>query len=417
MLRTIRHAAAQIIALTAMLCATAPRGLWAQTYDFSVVPATSSTAYDFAVDIPFVTDPSSASSIIGSYDPVTNTTGTLTIPGLFGGDTSVNTPVPITQGGFSATGDSGTNPLKPTGSFVLSIDPVTSLCLVSGLNLDLSGGATATIGASLSIQYSTFRTRQPSCILPGGFPISLPLGDVQVTSMTVIQSPGPALGTLTPDAPDHFLFSIPVDVAVSARSSFNGSPINLPPQMATIMFSGGLTISDSTASVAVTLDIINNQSVPFTTPLPPLPFPEPLCGGNLIINLTVSGATINLATSADLAANGIGRCAPGGASPLITQQPAAPMLHVGQRAVMLITVDGGSPLTYQWRKDGANLQGGLRFSGVSSATLILGPVQSGDSGRYDVIVYDDCGLALSEPADITILPRVNGAGGSWQLYR
>lgn len=46
----------------------------------------------------------------------------------------------------------------------------------------------------------------------------------------------------------------------------------------------------------------------------------------------------------------------------------------------------GSGLTYQWRKDGVELEDDGRITGSRSADLVINPARGGDYGLYDVVV-------------------------------
>ncbi|HEX2838696.1 MAG TPA: hypothetical protein VHN77_11265, partial [Phycisphaerales bacterium] len=61
------------------LCAAAS----AQTYSFTIQPATSSATWNASLNAPFQTSGTPTSFLWGNYDAVTNATGTRTLPGLF----------------------------------------------------------------------------------------------------------------------------------------------------------------------------------------------------------------------------------------------------------------------------------------------------------------------------------------------
>jgi hypothetical protein len=65
--------------------------------------------------------------------------------------------------------------------------------------------------------------------------------------------------------------------------------------------------------------------------------------------------------------------------PVVQSQPGNLNVSVGGSAVFGATVSGTAPLSYQWRRDGANL------IGANSAMLTLAP-QRARAGRYDLVV-------------------------------
>jgi glucose/arabinose dehydrogenase len=83
-------------------------------------------------------------------------------------------------------------------------------------------------------------------------------------------------------------------------------------------------------------------------------------------------------------------------APAITTQPANITVPQGQPATFSVTVSGATPLSYQWKKNGANI------SGANSASYTINNVQSSDSGKYSVVVTNSFGSATSNPATLTV---------------
>ncbi|MCX6951677.1 MAG: pectinesterase family protein [Verrucomicrobia bacterium] len=82
--------------------------------------------------------------------------------------------------------------------------------------------------------------------------------------------------------------------------------------------------------------------------------------------------------------------------PAIASQPAALILNPGQPAALSVAVTGTAPLTYQWKKDGANVVG------ATSATLALASTAAADAGSYTVTITNAYGNVTSSPATITV---------------
>lgn len=92
--------------------------------------------------------------------------------------------------------------------------------------------------------------------------------------------------------------------------------------------------------------------------------------------------------------------------PQITTQPSSDTACEGQTAQFTV-VATGTNITYQWKKNGANI------SGATNATLSITNVQPGDAGQYTVDISGDCTpsqtsqaatLSVSNPPQITTQP-------------
>ncbi len=86
--------------------------------------------------------------------------------------------------------------------------------------------------------------------------------------------------------------------------------------------------------------------------------------------------------------------------PVITAQPVATSLNPGQAGSLSVGVTGTPPLTYQWRKDGANV------AGATGATLNFANAAAGDAGNYSVVVTNAYGSVTSSAAalNVTVSP-------------
>ena len=89
--------------------------------------------------------------------------------------------------------------------------------------------------------------------------------------------------------------------------------------------------------------------------------------------------------------------------PLILAQPAAfQKAAPGQTLEFQAAVTGGTPLRYQWRKNGSPLADGGRISGAASNLLTIASALETDSGTYSVTVTNPCGWAVSSNADLLV---------------
>lgn len=84
-------------------------------------------------------------------------------------------------------------------------------------------------------------------------------------------------------------------------------------------------------------------------------------------------------------------------APTVTTQPANQMVTVGQSATFSVTAAGTAPLSYQWRKNSANI------SGATSASYTTPATTNADNGaKFDVVVSNSAGSITSAQATLTV---------------
>ena len=89
--------------------------------------------------------------------------------------------------------------------------------------------------------------------------------------------------------------------------------------------------------------------------------------------------------------------------PAITAQPQDTTVTEGQSATFSVTATGTDPLSYQWRRDGANIAGATSSSYTTPATVLA------DSGAsFSVVVSNSAGSVTSSEAVLTVTA---GGGG------
>jgi hypothetical protein len=94
-------------------------------------------------------------------------------------------------------------------------------------------------------------------------------------------------------------------------------------------------------------------------------------------------------------------------APTITGQPVAQVLYAGLQATFTVVATGHPPLTYQWRKNGANLTDGGNVSGSKTNTLVLSNISAAsDNANYDVFVTSSGRSTYSSVASLTVLPLI-----------
>lgn len=94
---------------------------------------------------------------------------------------------------------------------------------------------------------------------------------------------------------------------------------------------------------------------------------------------------------------------PANMAPVIIFQPQAQTVAAGASASFSVIASGTAPLTYQWRKDGTNIDGS------TNAIHTITNVGTSDAGSYTLIVSDAMGSVLSSNAVLTVTA---GAGTS-----
>jgi DNA-binding beta-propeller fold protein YncE len=86
-------------------------------------------------------------------------------------------------------------------------------------------------------------------------------------------------------------------------------------------------------------------------------------------------------------------------APLITAQPASRTTVIGGSTSLSVSASGAPAVTYQWRKNGANI------INATGPTLAFSSTQPADGGTYDVVVTNSAGFVVSKAANLRVLPR------------
>ncbi len=113
-------------------------------------------------------------------------------------------------------------------------------------------------------------------------------------------------------------------------------------------------------------------------------------GSTISVVVNNSAGTVT-STSATLTVNAAA------VPPSITTQPASQTVTAGQAATFSVLAAGTAPLTYQWRKNGANISGATAASYTTPATTTT------DSGStISVVVNNSAGTVTSTSATLTV---------------
>ena len=92
-----------------------------------------------------------------------------------------------------------------------------------------------------------------------------------------------------------------------------------------------------------------------------------------------------------------GAAAEAAAAPSITSQPANRTVTAGQTAAFAVSAAGTAPLSYQWKKNGANI------AGATSSGYTTPSTTTADNGaQFTVVVSNSAGSATSNAATLTV---------------
>ncbi|MFT5477709.1 MAG: PKD repeat protein, partial [Planctomycetota bacterium] len=98
-------------------------------------------------------------------------------------------------------------------------------------------------------------------------------------------------------------------------------------------------------------------------------------------------------------------------APLIVTQPLDSQTMEGQDATFSLVAEGVAPVTFQWRRDGAQI------SGATADTLIVpGVTQADHLATFDCVVSNGLGEETSNPATLSVLPATGRALNGLVLY-
>jgi hypothetical protein len=94
------------------------------------------------------------------------------------------------------------------------------------------------------------------------------------------------------------------------------------------------------------------------------------------------------------------------APPVITQQPVSPVgLKVGDPLSLTAEVSGGTPIYYQWVKDG--VQGRWSVASSSSISLNIAKTAAASAGTYQLLVINQFATVASDPVTVTLAPAAS----------
>lgn len=280
------------------LCVGASAGV--ALYDFTIKSARS--GLDASIEVSADT----VGTLIGNYDPDGNPTGTRTKPGLFGpfGDTE-NLPVGVSLGASLA----GTPRTQSAGGFQLTVDPGAGILNMSKFTADFLHSGPEALGAEISLLTETFRTRNPTFLYLGGIPITIPIGEVVLSSLSATQIGAFAPGTLTPLSGGRYAFVAAPLVGLTGTIDILGTELELPVTPVPLVLTGEIAFDGDAAHLTSVQPLDLGASVDPMVALPQIPLDlptlNPSAPAHVLLDLALESIGVSLVGELRTEANGI----------------------------------------------------------------------------------------------------------------
>ena len=293
-------------------------------------------------------------TLLGNWDPTANPTGTRTMRGVFGGNTSTDNQTIDYTADLAATIASNR---APTGGFRLRVPTNGDAATLNDLSFDLLAGQPVNVPITVDLLFASFRTRQPNSIFVGSasFP-PIPIASGQIGALRIEQS-GDASVTVVEAPGGGQAFTATVPVVLVLQVSFLGQPLIDQAVPAVLPVSGLVNAGPGVPDASVTF------SNKFSTALPDLPAftDQPLA----VPTVLPAGGTANLLFSGQ----------PNGAASTLSANLAVDLRLTSDPVPVDITHDG--------KVDGADLSMVLWAWGTTNPACDLdesGTVDGADLG-------------------------------------
>lgn len=85
-----------------------------------------------------------------------------------------------------------------------------------------------------------------------------------------------------------------------------------------------------------------------------------------------------------------------GTPPAVVEHPAGVTGCAGERVELCVSADGLPEVSYQWRRNG------MEIDGAEDACLVLDPITEADAGAYDCVLSTFCGSVTTAAAILTV---------------
>lgn len=244
----------------------------------SIATAGGESIYDFALNAPpsgFQADIdlsiNTAGTLIGDWTSDTNPTGTRTKPGLigpFGSDE--NLPVDVSL----ATGLSGSPNSQSSGGFRMTFNPALGVVTMSNYSVNLLASGPTSLPITITLETDAFRTRNPTALWLGGVPITVPIGEAELSTLATTQV-GDAIGVLTPIAGNRYSFAIPLLATLDASVSVLGNAFEIPGVPAPLLFEGEVELLGDSAHLTSVRELVIDETQDPQQTLPQFPLDVP----------------------------------------------------------------------------------------------------------------------------------------------
>ncbi len=103
-------------------------------------------------------------------------------------------------------------------------------------------------------------------------------------------------------------------------------------------------------------------------------------------------------------------------APSITTQPVSQAVFPGTTVNLTVAATGNAPLSYQWRRNGADLSDGGNIAGATTTALVITSAQVTNAGTYTVYVSNTNGSVLSAEAVLTVGDLPSPCAATWGPY-
>jgi hypothetical protein len=201
------------------------------------------------------------------------------------------------------------------------------------------------------------------------YQLAAPLFAISMAGCSGLTNPG---GSAQPVGPSLMVQPVSVTVTAGQAATFSVSATGTAP-ISYQWRRNAANISGATAA---------SYTIPATTTSDSGSKFDAVVSNNLG-SITSSQATLTVNASA--------------AAPAITMQPSNMTVTAGQTATFSVVASGTAPLTYQWRKNSANIAGATGSGYTTAATT------SADNGaKFDVVVSNSPGNITSAQATLTV---------------
>ncbi|MBL8880359.1 MAG: hypothetical protein JNG88_14695 [Phycisphaerales bacterium] len=244
----------------------------------SITNAGGESIYDFTLNAPpsgFEADIglsiSTAGTLIGDWIADTNPTGTRTKPGLigpFGSDE--NLPVDVAL----STGLGGSPSSQSSGGFRMTFNPALGVVTMSNYSVNLLASGPSALPITITLETDAFRTRNPTALWLGGVPITIPIGEAELSTLQTTQV-GDAIGLLTPIDGTRFSFSIPLLATLDASVSVLGNAFEIPGVPTPLLFEGEVELLGDNAHLTSVRELVIDETQDPQQTLPQFPLDVP----------------------------------------------------------------------------------------------------------------------------------------------